>query len=99
MSAPDVDILNEALVRELQHPSGTMDDPLLTAHFHSIEDAARMSGACTELQTPSDLPPMGLVDALRSLDSGDRAALFVAAVGVLSLVSAASWIWPWGFAK
>ena len=84
-------ILDEAL-RQMQHPSATMDDPLTAAQADMDDQAAcaRECGACTELQRKVEAEA---ADAVR-IEPG---LLFVAAVAVVAVVSAASMVWPWGF--
>jgi hypothetical protein len=50
----DPTVINEALLNELQHPSGTMDDPLTAAIAHDIQPPP--AEASSEYLTPDDGP-------------------------------------------
>lgn len=85
--------LDDAIAHELQHPSGTMDDPLTAALFAQLTHEPlqpRPAEACSEL--------------LADMDADVRAATSLpewfpwAAAVVLTAVCAASYVWPMGWA-
>ena len=87
-----ISILDEAL-RQMQHPSATMDDPLTAAQADMDDQAAhaRECGACTELQAK--------VEADVAYATGiDWGLLFVAVVAVGAIAAAVFQIFPMGFA-
>lgn len=89
--------VDDAIARELQHPSGTMDDPLTAA----LAQCQCGDDFWTRRLDPGDERPEDR--AARVQREADQAASLPewftpAAVAVLALVSAVSWVWPflWG---
>jgi hypothetical protein len=87
-------LLTEAIQAHAAHQPASMEDPLteaLCSEFDDIAAGARQSGACSELQAKVDAD----VAYATEIDWG---LLLVAAVAVVAIVSAASVVFPWGFA-